>query len=57
MGEKIDQIYMELQGLMIQPTEGNIAILTDVFVKLKELYAEIGGEKECPSKLTEQPLA
>ncbi len=53
MGEKIDQIYMELQGLMIQPTEGNIAILTDVFVKLKELYAEIGGDKECPSKLTE----
>ncbi len=57
MGEKLDQVYMELQQLNIQPTEQNIAIIADCLSKLREVYQELmkGGEEKCLSQSQEQP--
>ena len=44
MKEKISQVFQNIQHLNIQPTEGNVMLIADCLMKLKEVYAMLPDE-------------
>ena len=45
MKEKISQVFQNIQHLNIQPTEGNVMLIADCLMKLKEVYAMLPDEQ------------
>lgn len=45
MKEKISQVFQNIQHLNIQPTEGNVMLIADCLMKLKEVYAALPDEQ------------
>lgn len=48
MKEKISQVFQNIQHLNIQPTEGNVMLIADCLMKLKEVYAMLPDEQPKP---------
>ena len=43
---KLDAIFQNIQNLQLQPNEHNVMLIADSLMKLKEVYAGLGGEPE-----------
>lgn len=46
MLEKLEQCFERLQNLQIKPTLGNMEILVQTLYDLREVYQQLGGEKD-----------
>lgn len=46
MKHLIDEVYQNIQKLDIQPTEMNVALLYECFVKLRAVYKQLPDEQE-----------
>lgn len=61
MKEKINRVFQNIQHLDIQPTEGNVMLIADCLMKLKEVYAMLPDEQPqlevVPEKASEKEEA
>lgn len=44
--KEISRIYERLQGLQVQPTRSNVAILADALMTLEKIYKALPEESE-----------
>ncbi len=53
MMARADKVYKDLQGIGIQPTKTNMAILMETLTLLENVYKYLGAEEAEAAKATE----